>query len=68
MNPITPVTNTNSIRCADFVRITSRTRSSAPFTIGNTYTISSVGTTNFTAIGASTNAYGVTFTAMEAVL
>ena len=66
MNSITPVTNTNSIRCADFVRITSRTRSSAPFTIGNEYTISSVGTTDFMAIGASSNAYGVTFTATGA--
>jgi len=33
------------------------------FTIGSIYTITSVGTTNFMAIGASSNTLGVTFTA-----
>ena len=33
------------------------------FVIGETYTISSVGTTNFVAIGAASNTVGVTFTA-----
>ena len=33
------------------------------FAIGSTYTIASVGTTDFTAIGASSNMVGVTFTA-----
>jgi hypothetical protein len=66
MNPITPVTNTNNIRIADFVRITSRTRHTAPFTIGQTYTIISHGTTDFTAIGAFDNNVGTTFTATGA--
>ncbi|CAB4242172.1 hypothetical protein UFOVP83_12 [uncultured Caudovirales phage] len=66
MNPITPVTNTNSIRCADFVRVTSRNRFSAPFAIGQDYTILSHGTTDFMAIGAANNNVGTAFTATGA--
>jgi len=53
----------NSIRYADFVRLTTRNRYTAPFTIGQEYTILSLGTTDFTSIGASSNTIGVTFTA-----
>jgi len=40
--------------------------SAGSFVIGETYTIAFVGTTNFTAIGASANTIGVTFTATGA--
>lgn len=67
MNVITPVENTNNIRYADFLRITTRTKTNAgSFTIGEIYTILYVGTTNFTAIGAASNTIGVTFTATGA--
>lgn len=56
-------TNTNIIRYADFVRLTTRNRYSPPFTIGQEYTILSLGTTDFTAIGATSNTVGLTFTA-----
>lgn len=55
--------NPNMIRYADFVRLTTRNRYTAPFTIGQEYTILSLGTTDFTSIGASSNTIGVTFTA-----
>ena len=42
---------------------TTNTVTAGGFVIGSTYTIVSVGTTNFTAIGASANTVGVVFTA-----
>lgn len=69
MNVIAPVDNTNNIRFADFVRVTSRVKTQAgSFVIGQTYTIFYVGTTDFTNIGASSNTVGVTFTATGAGL
>ena len=67
MNPITPVTNTQAIRFADFVRIQSRNviandGTGVPIITGEVYTIIYVGTTDFTAYGAASNTYGVTFT------
>lgn len=59
-------TNSNNIRYADFVRLTTRNRYSPPFTVGQEYTILSLGTTDFTSIGASSNTVGVTFTATGA--
>lgn len=55
--------NNNSIRYADFVRLTTRERYSAPFTVGQQYTILVLGTTDFTTIGAASNTVGLTFTA-----
>lgn len=57
---------TNNIYYADFVRLTTRNRYSPPFTIGQEYTILSLGTTDFTAIGADSNTVGTVFTATEA--
>lgn len=59
-------TNPNNIRYADFVRLTTRNRYSPPFTVGQEYTILSLGTTDFTSIGASSNTVGITFTATGA--
>ena len=56
MNVITPVDNTNNIRMADFVRITTLQNVSAgDLVIGTTYTIKKVGTTDWTSVGASSN-------------
>ena len=67
MNVITPVDNTNNIRYADFVRVSTRkTVDAGDFVIGTTYTISFVGNTNFTLIGASSNTIGVVFVATGA--
>lgn len=63
MNIIEPIANTQLVRYADFVRLSTRTRYSPPFTIGQTYTIISLGTTDFTAIGAASNTIGTTFVA-----
>ena len=64
MNVIAPVDNTNNIRMADFVRITTQQNVDPPdLVIGNTYTIKKVGTTSWTAVGASANVSGVTFVA-----
>ena len=64
MNPITPVQNTNNIRYADFVRITTRVKVNAgSFVIGQQYTILVAGNTNWIAIGAASNTVGTTFTA-----
>ena len=64
MNVITPVDNTNNIRMADFVRITTlQNVDPADFVIGSTYTIKKVGTTDFVAVGASSNTVGVSFVA-----
>lgn len=52
----------SSINFAEFIRLTCTT-SAGNFVVGQTYTISLVGTTNFVAIGASSNTVGVTFTA-----
>jgi hypothetical protein len=52
----------NSIRYADFVRLTTRNRYTAPFKVGETYTILSTGTTDFTAIGSTSNNVGTVFT------
>lgn len=51
-----------SIVNAEFIRLT-MTTSATNFVVGQVYTISSVGTTNFTLIGASSNTVGVVFTA-----
>ena len=49
MNVITPVDNTNNIRMADFVRVTSRTNINATAMVNGTeYTIRTIGTTDFT--------------------
>lgn len=62
MNVITPVDNTNNIRYADFVRITTRLKVNATAMVpGTVYTIQYAGTTNFTACGATDNNYGTTF-------
>lgn len=65
MNIITPVDNTQSIRYADFLRITTRINLNASdyatVTAGVTYTILKVGTSNFTSIGAFTNTVGEVF-------
>ena len=64
MNVIAPVDNTNNIRMADFVRITTQQNvEPANLVIGNTYIIKKVGTTNWTSVGASSNVYGVSFVA-----
>jgi len=52
----------SSIRYAEFVELIVTTYA-GNFVVGDTYTIFVVGTTNFTAIGASSNTVGVTFTA-----
>ena len=51
-----------SITQGEFIRLTCTT-SATNFIVGQTYTISVVGTTNFVSIGASSNTVGVTFTA-----
>ena len=64
MNVITPVDNTNNIRMADFVRITTLENIyPADLILGNTYTIKKVGTTDWLDVGASSNTVGITFTA-----
>jgi len=52
----------SSIRYAEFVELI-LTVYAGEFIVGSTYTIFIVGTTDFTAIGASSNTVGVTFTA-----
>jgi hypothetical protein len=67
MNNIAPVQNTNNIRYADFVRVTTRIKTTAGnFVVGQSYTILFVGTTDWVSIGASSNTVGVTFTATAA--
>lgn len=67
MNIIAPVDNTNNIRYADFVRVTTQQKVVAGnFVIGTTYTILHLGTTDFQAIGATSNTVGVTFVATGA--
>jgi len=67
MNNITPVQNTNHIRYADFVRVTTQDKVNAgAFVVGTTYTILYVGTTNFTLIGAASNTVGISFVATGA--
>ncbi len=64
MNVIAPVDNTNNIRMADFVRITTlQNVEPADLVIGNTYTIKKIGTTNWVSVGASSNTVGVSFVA-----
>jgi hypothetical protein len=64
MNVIAPVDNTNNIRMADFVRITTQQNVlAADLVNGVTYTIKKVGTTDWTSVGAASNTYGVTFVA-----
>ena len=67
MNPITPVQNTNNIRYADFVRITTRVKVNAgSLVIGQQYTILVVGNTDWVSIGAASTTAGITFTATGA--
>lgn len=54
--------NSSSIRYAEFLELIVTTFA-GNFIVGDTYTITVVGTTNFTAIGASSNTVGVTFVA-----
>ena len=54
--------SSSSIRYAEFVELI-LTVYAGNFLVGSTYTIFVVGTTDFTAIGASSNTVGVTFTA-----
>lgn len=64
MNVITPVDNTNNIRMADFVRVTTRVVVNATAMVdGTQYTIRTVGTTDFTLYGATSNTVGEVFTA-----
>ena len=61
---ITPIENTNNIRMADFVRVTSRTTVNAADMInGVTYTIRTLGTTDFTLYGSPSNIVGTVFVA-----
>lgn len=61
---ILPVENTNNIRIADFVRVTSRTNINATAMVdGTEYTIRTLGTTDFTLYGATSNTVGEIFTA-----
>lgn len=61
---ITPIENTNNIRIADFVRVTSRTNINATAMVNGTeYTIRTLGTTDFTLYGAISNTVGEVFTA-----
>lgn len=67
MNIIAPVDNTNNIRYADFVRVTTQIKHDAgTFVVGTTYTILYVGTTDFTLVGAASNTVGTTFVATGA--
>ena len=60
---ITPIENTNNIRMADFVRITSRTNINATAMVDAVqYTIRTIGTTDFTLYGADSNTVGQVFT------
>jgi hypothetical protein len=60
---ITPIENTNNIRMADFVRITSRTTVNATAMVNAVeYTIRTIGTTDFTLYGATSNTVGEVFT------
>lgn len=62
---ITPIENTNNIRMADFVRVTSRTSVNATAMVNGTqYTIRTIGTTDFTLYGATSNTVGEVFTAV----
>ena len=69
MNVITPVTNTNNIRMADFVRVTTRaTVIAGSLVIGETYTVRTTVTgagspTDWTSWGAANNNYGTVFVA-----
>ena len=64
-NVITPIENTNNIRMADFVRVTSRTSVNATAMVdGTEYTIRTIGNTDFTLYGASSNTVGEVFTAV----
>ena len=69
MNVITPVTNTNNIRMADFVRVTTRaTVIAGSLIIGETYTVRTTVTgagaaTDWTLVGAANNTYGTVFVA-----
>ncbi len=66
MNNITPVQDTNNIRYADFIRVTTTTKIDVEsLVVGATYTIFFVGTTDFTLIGAASNTVGVTFVATD---
>jgi hypothetical protein len=49
--------------CKPGILVTTDTVSSGSFTIGQMYTIKSIGTTDFTEIGAASNTVGLTFTA-----
>ena len=64
MNVIAPVDNTNNIRMADFVRVTTRVTVNATAMVnGASYTIRTLGTTDFTLYGATSNTVGEVFTA-----
>ena len=62
---ITPIENTNNIRMADFVRITTRAPVNATAMVNGTeYTIRTIGNTDFTLYGATSNTIGEVFTAV----
>lgn len=64
MNVITPVDNTNNIRMADFIRVTTRVSVNAVDMVDNvTYTIKTIGTTDFTLYGSPSNDIGTIFVA-----
>jgi hypothetical protein len=54
--------SSSSINYGEFVKLTTSANAGS-FLIGNTYTIQTVGTTNFVSIGAASNTVGVTFNA-----
>ena len=56
-------TDFGAINAGDFFKVNT---TAGAFVIGNQYTIVTVGTTNFTLIGASANTVGITFTATGA--
>jgi hypothetical protein len=62
MNTTIAALSSPSIKYAEFIRLTTSANAGS-FLIGNSYTIQFVGTTNFVAIGASSNTVGVTFVA-----
>ena len=64
--PITEIRNFNLLNSAEPLPAETSIISAGEFQVGQTYTIFAVGTTNFVAIGASSNTVGVTFVATGA--
>ena len=58
--------NVRHVKMSDMTVIHSPAVTAGSFVVGNRYVIQTVGTTSFTSIGASSNAYGIQFTATGA--